>query len=75
MIISLCKIVSASIVMGVIARLLFDFLTIAHSQNLSLLLSIASGAAIYFVLILFMKIEDVDAVIKAVRKRISERIT
>jgi len=25
--------------------------------------------------ILFMKIEDVDAVIKAVRKRISERIT
>lgn len=71
--ISFCKIFSASIVMGVIARVIFNYLNITLSQNLSLLLAMVVGAATYFVLIYFMKIDDVDAVVKAVRKRIDER--
>ncbi|MFY9385725.1 MAG: hypothetical protein WAQ10_08140 [Dethiobacteria bacterium] len=61
--------------MGVIARVIFDhLLNVTLSQDLSLLLAIAVGAATYFVLIFFMKIEDFDVIVKAVRKRISERI-
>ena len=69
-----CKILSASIAMGVIAKVIFNYLNVTLSQNLSLLLAMAVGAISYFVMIYFMKIEDVDAVVKAVRKRIGERI-
>ncbi len=72
--ISFFKILSASVLMGIIAKVFFNYLTTTLSQNLSLLLAMAVGAATYFVLIYFMKIEDVDAVVKAVRKRIGERI-
>lgn len=69
--ISLGKILFSSMVMGVIARLCFDSLKTTLSQNLSLLIAITAGAAVYVVLIYFMKIEDVEAVVKAMKKRIS----
>lgn len=71
---SFIKILFASVVMGVIARGCFSYLTITLSQNLSLLAAMAVGALSYFVIIYFMKIEDVDAVVKAVREKIGETI-
>ncbi len=73
--ISLLKILAASILMGITARLAFRCMSVSISQNISLLFAMALGAAVYAVLIYFMKIEDVDAVVKAVRKRFAERMT
>lgn len=72
-IISFCKILFASIVMGIIAKTVFNYLNITVSQNLSLLLAIAVGVITYLLLIYFVKIEDVDLVIKAIKKRINEK--
>lgn len=67
---SFLKILFASLVMGSFAKLSFNFLTASFSQNLSLLLAIGVGAVSYFVIIYFMKIEDVDVFVGAVKKKI-----
>lgn len=72
--VSFGKILFSSMVMGVIARVCFDYFTATLSQNLSLLIAIGTGALTYIVLIYFMKIEEVDAVVKAVKKRIDKNI-
>lgn len=72
--VSFLKILSASIIIGVVARIIFDHIHTLIPQDLSLLLAMAVGAIIYFVLIYFMKIKEVDAVIRAVRKRINEKM-
>lgn len=74
MAISFVKILVSSAVMGAVARLCFDYLAMTLSQNLSLLLAMAAGAFIYCVIIYFMKIEEVDAVVKALKKRINENV-
>ena len=68
--ISLLKILFASLVMGGLAKLSFNYLTASLSQNLSLLLAIGVGAVSYFVIIYFMKIEDVDVIVSAVKKKL-----
>lgn len=68
--ISFLKILFASLVMGLLAKLSFNYLTATLSQNLSLLLAISVGAVSYFVIIYFMKIEDVDVIVGAVKKKI-----
>lgn len=70
---SFIKILLASLVMGLISKISFDFL-IANffSQNISLLLAIAVGAVSYFVIIYFMKIEGVDVIVNAIKRRFSE---
>ncbi len=65
------KILFASSIMGLIAKLSFNYLVQFLAQNLSLLAAIAIGALSYFVIIYFMKIEDVDVIIKAVKKKFS----
>lgn len=67
--ISFLKILFASLVMGLISKLSFNYLTASLSQNLSLLLAIAVGAISYFVIIYFMKIEDVDIIVGAIKKK------
>jgi putative peptidoglycan lipid II flippase len=67
--ISFVKILFASAIMGLLAKLSFDYLTSTISQNLSLLFAIAVGAVSYFVIIYFMKIEDVDVMVSAIKRR------
>lgn len=69
--ISFLKILFASLAMGFLAKLSFDYL-IANllSQNLSLLIAIVVGAASYFAIIYFMKIEEVDAITSAIKERL-----
>ncbi len=68
--ISFLKILFASLVMGGLAKLSFNYLTVSLSQNFSLLLAIGVGAVSYFVIIYFMKIEDVDVIIGAIKKKL-----
>lgn len=67
--ISFLKILVASLVMGLLAKLSFDYLTATLSQNLSLIIAIGVGTISYFVIVYFMKIEDVDVIVNAVKKK------
>lgn len=58
--ISFLKILFASLIMGTLAKLSFNYLTTVLPQDLSLLISIGIGAISYFVIIYFIKIEDVS---------------
>lgn len=68
--ISFLKILFASLVMGGLAKLSFNYLTASLSQNLSLLHAIGVGGISYFVIIYFMKIEDVDIIVGAIKKKL-----
>lgn len=69
--ISFFKILLASLMMGIIVKLLFDYLSIhVLSQNLSLIVSVVVGAAIYFIVIYFMRITEVDIFIKAIKRKL-----
>jgi putative peptidoglycan lipid II flippase len=68
--ISFIKILCASLVMGVIARLSFNSLLSIVSQNLALIISIGIGVIVYFAIIYFMKIDDIDIIVSNVRKRL-----
>ncbi len=70
MAVTLFKILLASGLMAVGARLLFDILQSYFVSKLSLLLSIGAGAIIYGVIVYFMKIEEVDSLILGIKNRI-----
>jgi putative peptidoglycan lipid II flippase len=73
--ISFIKILCASLVMGVIAKVFYDILLNNINANLSLILSIGIGAVVYFIIIYFMKIEEVDIIVNAVKKKLKRSIT
>lgn len=68
--ISFLKIVFASLVMGGLAKLSFNYLTSSLSQSISLLIAIGVGVTSYFVIIYFMKIEDIDAIVGSIKTKI-----
>jgi putative peptidoglycan lipid II flippase len=72
--ISFLKILFASLIMGRLAKLSFNYLTTSLSENLSLLLAIGVGAVSYFVIIYFMKIEDVDVIVGVIKKKLGRRV-
>jgi putative peptidoglycan lipid II flippase len=67
--ISFVKVLFASLLMGVQAKLSYNILQNYISTNLSLIFSIAMGTIVYFIIIHFMKIEEVDMIISSVKKR------
>ncbi len=69
-IISSTKIICASLIMGIAAKLLYSFLLNYISANLSLIAAIILGAIVYFILIYFMGIEEVDSMINAVKNKL-----
>ncbi len=68
--ISFLKIIFASLVMGFISKLCLNYLIRYLSENFSLLISIAIGAALYFTVIYFMKIEEFNGVVAAIKKKL-----
>ena len=72
--ISFLKILFASSIMGGLAKLSFNYLAASLSQNLSLLIAIGVGAVSYFVIIYFMKIEDVDVIVGAIKKKLGRGV-
>jgi putative peptidoglycan lipid II flippase len=69
--ISFLKILFASLVMGFISKVSFNYLTAYLSQNLSLLIAIGIGATSYFVIIYFMNIEDVNGILAIFKKKLT----
>jgi len=67
--ISFIKILCASLMMGVIAKVSYNTLLNSINANLSLILSIGIGAVTYFFIIYFMKIEEVDTVVNAIKRK------
>ncbi len=64
------KIVFASIIMGLLAKKLLLFMMgSGFNLNSSLIISIILGAFIYMIIILFMRIEEMDVIIKSIRKK------
>lgn len=71
--ISFMKILIASCLMGIIARGSYYFLTENININLALFIAIVLGAAVYFVLIYFMKIEEIDVIVSTFKSKICRK--
>jgi putative peptidoglycan lipid II flippase len=67
--ISFTKITIASIVMGVVAKLSYNILLGNLSKNLSLIIAIMVGGLVYFAIIPFMKIREVDETIFKLKQK------
>lgn len=73
--ISFLKILFSALIMGALSKVSFNYITGILSQNLSLIAAIALGAVVYFIVIYFMKIEDVDVIVGAIKKRLGRGAT
>ena len=67
--ISFVKILFASLFMGLIAKISFTYLILRINPNIALGIAIALGTLTYFTIIYMMKIEDVDIIIVALRRK------
>lgn len=67
--ISFLKILFASIIMGSLAKMSFEYLTTILSRNISLFLAICIGVLLYFLIIIFLKIQDVDVIVETIKKK------
>lgn len=68
--ISFMKIIGASLVMGLIAKLSFNTMIGMVGQNISLVIAISTGAVVYGVTIYFMKVEEVDLLVGMLKKKL-----
>ena len=68
--ISFIKILASSLAMGVVAYLAYNMLLLYFSGNLSLMISICIGALVYFVIIYFMRIDEVDSLVNSAKKKL-----
>jgi len=59
--------------MGVIAHISYRYLENFAGSNISIIISITGGALIYFVIIYFMKIEDVEVLVKQFKRKLFGR--
>ncbi|NHC43597.1 murein biosynthesis integral membrane protein MurJ [Bacillus sp. MM2020_1] len=71
--ISFIKILLASLIMGLIARLSYNYLITSVNNSLLLILSIILGGLSYFVIIYFMKIKDIDLFLNVFKRKIGRK--
>lgn len=64
------KILGASIMMGIISKLSFIIIKNRFNENLSLILSVLIGIFSYVIIILFLKIKDIDILVDLIREKI-----
>jgi len=69
-VISFIKIMVSSLVMGVVTKFIYDLLLSYFSGNLSLIISICIGALVYFVIIFFIRIDEVDSLVYSAKKKL-----
>ncbi|MDD2432877.1 MAG: murein biosynthesis integral membrane protein MurJ [Clostridia bacterium] len=72
---SLLKIVVASLVMGLMASWSYRVLLRQWSANLSLIAAIVIGVGVYFILIYFLKIKEVQEILLLIKQEIQKRRT
>lgn len=68
--ISIVKVIFASLTMGALSKFSFNYLMNSFSQSLALLSAIGVGVTSYFLIIYFMKIDDVDITVRAIKKKL-----
>lgn len=68
--ISFLKILCASIIMGVFAWIVYGILVTRMNLNLALVITIGTGAAVYFTMIYFMKIKEVDSIKSSLKAKL-----
>lgn len=73
--ISFLKILLASLIMGLFAKLSFAYLIITFSQNTSLLISIFIGAIFYILIAYFTKIEEIDVIVGTIKKKLFKEVS
>jgi putative peptidoglycan lipid II flippase len=73
--ISFIKILCASLAMGVISKVSYNALFKNINANLSLILSIGIGAITYFTIIYFMRIEEVDVIVNAIKRKMIKTVS
>lgn len=71
---STIKIFFSSLGMGVGAYLTYKILLSYISANLTLIISIGASVIVYFILIYFMKIEEVNSLVTTIRKRLTDMV-
>lgn len=67
--ISFMKITCASMVMGLIAKIAYDILPRFIGDELGLIGSICIGAIVYFIIIFFMNIDEVNTIVSAFKNK------
>lgn len=72
--ISLLKSLCSSLIMGVVAKFAFKVLGGYMSVNLSLLMSIAVGAVVYFIMVYLMGVKEVHTVVSTVRQKLENAL-
>lgn len=72
MAISAIKIMFSSFAMGIIAKLTYSILSKIIGDNLALLGSICIGAFIYFIMIYFMNIDEVNIMVSAIKQKLKK---
>ena len=71
---STIKIFFSSLGMVVGAYLTNKILLSYNSANLTLIISIGASVIVYFILIYFMKIEEVNSLVTTIRKRLTDMV-
>lgn len=74
LLLSLAKSLLASLVMGFLARVVYDALVITVGSTLSLVLAILGGGLSYFAVIYVLRVPEMDYVFTVVRKRLQKAI-
>ncbi|ODM27444.1 murein biosynthesis integral membrane protein MurJ [Acetivibrio mesophilus] len=64
------KILIASLLMGFAAYISYRYISNLLSPNISIIISITGGALLYFVIIYFMKIEDVEVLVQQFKRKL-----
>ncbi|CDZ74377.1 integral membrane protein MviN [Peptoniphilus sp. ING2-D1G] len=68
-IIEILKIIVASVIMGVVSKLFFDFTTYSLGERLALILSIAAAGVVYLVMLVILRSKEIFNIINKVRKK------
>lgn len=69
-IISGIKIIGVSGIMGIIAKVSYEYLLTQFSWNIALLAAIVIGATVYFIMIYFARIKEVDNMVNAGKSQV-----
>lgn len=67
------KTLAASITMGIVAFFIYNTLNPHINELIALMIAVLIGALVYFGLIIIMKIDDVDIIVEAIRKKVKKR--
>jgi putative peptidoglycan lipid II flippase len=67
LVISFVKMLIASLIMGIASKMLYNFLLLHFNGNVSLFLAILFGAFLYFLIILFTKVDEFHIVIQGIK--------